>query len=629
MNRQSRYGTRGLVAALLIGLAAIPVASQTSAIPEEDSRAVLRGVDTPWAPPRFRTPEQWQAHAADLQRRVLFSAGLWPLPPRTPLRAEIFGRLERSEYSVEKVFFESLPGFFVTGNLYRPLGRTPPFPGVLSPHGHWAYGRLENTETASVPGRAINLARQGYVVFTYDMVGFNDSNQVGHDFGWVGEMGRRAQLWGLGVLGLQLWDSIRALDFLESLPEVDRERLAVTGASGGATQAFLLAAVDERVRVSAPVNMISTFMQGGSPCENAPGLRLDQSNIEIAALAAPRPMLMVSATGDWTRDTMRVEFPAMRDIYRLLGAEDHVSAVQFHADHNYNRESREAVYAWFARWLRDTKEAPKEASFHVERPPDLLVWYGRQRPPGMDEKALLDYWTRLPQDPASLRYALAAGWPERVLVTVDEPGPDGKGAPVLLSRGTDRVEGRLWKPRGKVRGAVLIAGKEDPELVRELLRARRAVFFVEPFHETRDTNARFFTTYNRTADQIRVQDILTADAYLKREYEEVDLVGLGPGGLWALLARAIAPSGAAGFRRTIADADRFPSDDNAYLERLFIPGLRRAGDFRSLPQDGVLAHNTAGVFRAPGTLVESPLPAAAIVKLISGREFVLDGCRKK
>ena len=181
------------------------------------------------------------------------------------------------------MYFESLPGFFVTGNLYRPIGDGP-FPAVLSPHGHWTYGRLENTPTTSGPARAIGLARQGFVVFTYDMVGYNDSQQLPHTFG-----GRREHLWGLSLAGLQLWNGIRALDFLETLPYVRRDALAATGESGGGTQTFLLAAVDSRVKVAVPVNMISLHMQGGCLCENPPGLRLDTTNVEIAATIAPRP----------------------------------------------------------------------------------------------------------------------------------------------------------------------------------------------------------------------------------------------------------------------------------------------------------------------------------------------------
>ena len=262
-----------------------------------------RTLDDRFAPPPAMTRDEWRQRAAYLRQHVLASAGLLPLPEKTPLSPVVFDETTHVDYRVAKVYFESLPGFLVTGNLYRPTGDGP-FPAILSPHGHWDYGRLENTEIASVPGRAINLARQGFVVFTYDAIGYNDSRQLAHTFD-----GRRARLWGLSLGGLQLWNSIRALDFLETLPYVRRDAIGATGASGGGTQTFLLAAVDERVRVAAPVNMISLQMQGGCLCENLPGLRLDTTNVELAATIAPRPLLMVSATGDWTRDTMRSDTP--------------------------------------------------------------------------------------------------------------------------------------------------------------------------------------------------------------------------------------------------------------------------------------------------------------------------------
>src|SRR5687768_18446521 len=144
------------------------------------------------AAPRAGSPEAWAARAQYLREDVLATAGLLPLPERTPLKPVIFDPVVHDDYTVSKVYFESLPGFFVTGNLYRPVGDGP-FPAILSPHGHWAYGRLENSAVASVPGRAINLARQGFVVFTYDMVGYNDSPQLEHrGFG-----GPREKLWGL------------------------------------------------------------------------------------------------------------------------------------------------------------------------------------------------------------------------------------------------------------------------------------------------------------------------------------------------------------------------------------------------------------------------------------------------
>ena len=334
----------------------------------------LRHTNRTYTLPAYASRAAWLTRAAQLRQRILVAAGLWPAPPRTPLQAKVWGRLERDGYTVEKVSFQSFPGCYVTGNLYRPAAHAPGtrYPAVLNPHGHWPQGRLAEEDRGSVPARCITFARQGFVAFSYDMVGYVDSRQVDHrTFG-----GWREWLWGIHSLGLQLWNSIRSLDFLTELPDVDPARLACTGASGGGTQTFLLTAVDDRVQVAAPVNMISAHMQGGCVCENAPGLRLDTFNVEIAALTAPRPMLLVSATGDWTAHTPTVEFPAIRSVYRLFGAEDRLESVQIDAGHNYNRASREAVYAFFARWLGGAPAGTRvpEEPYPVEQDADLRVF---------------------------------------------------------------------------------------------------------------------------------------------------------------------------------------------------------------------------------------------------------------
>ena len=131
-------------------------------------RKPYRTLNDTFAPPQFTSLDEWNRRAAHIRELILASAGLLPMPERSPLRANVFDEIKHPDHLVSKVYFESLPGFFVTGNLYRPIGDGP-FPAILSPHGHWAYGRLENSAIASVPGRAINLARQGFVVFTYDM----------------------------------------------------------------------------------------------------------------------------------------------------------------------------------------------------------------------------------------------------------------------------------------------------------------------------------------------------------------------------------------------------------------------------------------------------------------------------
>ncbi|HEX9368476.1 MAG TPA: hypothetical protein VF921_17730 [Vicinamibacterales bacterium] len=529
-------------------------------------------------PPRFTTADAWAPRAQYLREHVLASAGLMPMPERTPLRPVIFDEIRHADYTVSKVYFESLPGFFVTGNLYRPVGAGP-FPAILSPHGHWANGRLENTAVVSIPGRAIGLARQGFVVFSHDMVGYVDSRQLTHAFG-----GPRESLWGLSLGGLQLWNAIRALDFLETLPDVRRDGFGVTGESGGGTQTFLLAAVDTRVAVAAPVNMISLHMQGGCLCENMPGLRLDTNNLEIAATIAPRPLLMVSATGDWTAETLEVEYPAMRSLYALLDAGSKVQAVRMTAEHNYNKDSREAMYAWMARWLQHAPEDAKrgEKSFSPDKITELLVFYGRPLPDGaVTAGELTGRWIAA----AKAQLANADG---QVLASALRHALGFGAEPP--SRSSPKVERRT----------AVIAGSQ-PE-VDALLRRNgfdvRPVTFT-PFDAAAAAKIQHFETYNRTAASQRVADIVAA----LRESPSAVLVADGDAALPALLAAAIVP-----VRLTVAGVGGFDTESDArFLNRIDIPGLRRAGDFQtaaSMARGEVIVHDARDAFRVTGIRVE-------------------------
>ena len=599
-----------------------PATPQEKPSRQEDYRAaVTRHLDMTYSMPYYRTREEWLARKETLRRQILVAAGLWPTPAKCPLNARVFDRLDRKTYSIEKVYFESYPGFLVTGNLYRPLGKTGPFPGVLSPHGHWAYGRLQNSELCSVPARCITLARQGYVVFSYDMVGYDDSRQIDHRL-----LGDRESLWGIGSLGLHLWNSIRSVDFLESLPDVDKGKLACTGASGGGTQTFLLTAVDDRIGFSAPVNMISAHMQGGDVCENAPNLRIDTNNMEIGALMAPRPMLMVSATGDWTKDTLEVEFPAIQRIYRLLGVDDRLSAVQVKADHNYNKESREHVYRFLGKWILGISDPAllAEKDVRIEMPADMLVFYGREMPPGLKRQGqIVDEFIRSAdssvdaQKPvdlktweqfkeafgSALQYSLMAEHPSEAEVQAYAVQPSQRSSfqvvRFYLTRNGkgDRVPATLWLPGGKgtvVQGVLLAHpnGAQEFEqlgaprpLVETLLRLGCAVLIPDLFNTGRSAFLRvekrnFFTTYNRTDDANRVQDILTSLAYLRGKAGTlpIKVVGYQAAGLWCLLARALANDDAA----FAVDAMHFNAgSDEAYLKALNIPGIRRAGDLRT------------------------------------------------
>ena len=568
-------------------------------------------VSTPWALRRYRTLAEWEQQAAAIRRHILVCAGLWPLPEKTPLKAQVFGRIEREGYAVEKVFFESLPGFFVCGNLYRPLGEGP-FPGIACPHGHWGRGRLENTELGSIAGRCINFARQGMVAFSYDMVGYNDSDQFVHrEIG-----GRREALWGIGALSLQLWNSIRVVDFLASLADVDAERIGCTGASGGGTQTFLLMAIDERIKAAAPVNMVSAFMQGGCRCENQGHLRLDINNVEIASCMAPRPLLMVSCTGDWTANTPEVEFPAVRAIYGLYGEQNKVSEVQIDAPHNYNQPSREAVYAFFKRHLLGGQGKVAEQPFTVEQDEDLLVFSGRKKPAyALDSQGVFDAVIARSEKRLGARLASARirrfQWETRPALA-SLLGVDAAPQVAVESLGFQREEGYVAEdlvlgrvgrgervraafflprgPQGKV-PATLIAdshwgGDEPGALAQGLLQAGGAVLVVAPFltdgeeragHDEMDP---LYHTYNQATLACRVQDILTGLAYLDQHLRvgKRDLVGQGEAGIWCLFARALVSD----VGSTAVDWDgRDLGDDEAWTGALFAPGIRALGDVRT------------------------------------------------
>ena len=305
---------------------------------EEGGKAMLAKFSA-----NYSNKATWLKRANQIRLNILEGTQLKTLPKKCPLNIIRNNKKVFAGYTVENIAFESLPGFYITGNLYLPDKFTGSIPAVLFPHGHWSnpveYGRFMN----DIQRGAATLAIMGAVVFTYDMVGFGESFPCIHE---------NAQ-----VLRMQTWNSIRVVDFLLSLGYVDDKRIGITGPSGGGTQTFLLAAIDNRISLSAPVVMVSAHFFGGCNCESGMPIHkkgaFQTNNVEIAASFAPKAMLLISDGADWTKNTPKVEFPYIKKIYKYFNAEKNIENAHFENEmHDYGYTKRVAMYKFITKHFK-------------------------------------------------------------------------------------------------------------------------------------------------------------------------------------------------------------------------------------------------------------------------------------
>lgn len=310
---------------------------------------------------RMKTRKDWDQHADSIKKQLRKGMDMEVYPARGPLNPKFRNKKVMDGYTVESVVIESIPGFYATGNLYKPSGNieNKSLAVILCPHGHWDkledYGRFRN----DMQLRCATFAKMGAIVFSYDLVGYGESQQLEHE--------------GPRGVEFQTWNSMRILDFMLSLPEADPSRVAVTGASGGGTQTFLLAALDDRVKVSIPVVMVASHFFGGCNCESGMPIHRNgntiYTNAEIACVAAPKPLLLISDGKDWTKNNPTVEFPFARSIYKLYGKESLVENAHFPDEgHDYGLSKRLAAYLFLSKHLgmklsNVTKDGKVDESF--------------------------------------------------------------------------------------------------------------------------------------------------------------------------------------------------------------------------------------------------------------------------
>lgn len=537
---------------------------------------------------------------AVLRERVRRVLGLNPWPERTPLAAQRIGVVERDEYTIQKYLIQSQPGFYVPVNLYVPRGLSGPAPAILNPHGHFPGGKSGGPyppfhPIGTVQPRLISLARLGFVVLALDGIGWGERARIRQDCGhWT----LSPILTGGCVMGMQVWDNIRALDFLLSRPEVDPSRIGITGTSGGGTQTLLTAAVDERLTAIVPACFGTNYrhwfeqelgISGGiCLCLWIPGLAGFAEFADLCALLAPRPTMFLCTTQDGClTDGIERIFPDVRRVFDLMGAGDRLRMTVVPGPHGYYKAVREPMYAFFTRVLmgNDCGDTIEEQPLTCEEPEtlncfdphtlpvdlktvdDVVIAQARTLIQGVTFPTTAD---EIVHDQQSLRenivHHVLGGFPERCALSVTEETFPGKPFTKVEFHATERlkVAGYFYVPDTSPEGAVLIvepdggyAGIHSNHAGRIIgKRAHQAVLAIDCQNwgslydpETRCYDEKEWGAYTslllvghplisfRVWDVIRSVDFLVDQPRLHGV--PIHLIGHGEGGLVALLAAGL------------------------------------------------------------------------------------------
>lgn len=322
----------------------------------------------------YNDANSWEKRKEALKACVLSSLHLSSLPVKPSSKPIVTAVRKMTGYTVQNVAIETLPGLYVCGSLYQPVKSRGKMPIILNPDGHFGDGRYR----ADCQYRCAMQAKMGAVAFSYDLFAWGESLLQ-----FKTEDHRRSL-----AQTIQALNSLRILDFLFSLKGVDSTRVAITGGSGGGSQTMLISAIDDRIKLSVPVVMLSSYHSGGCPCESGMGIHLcgqGTNNVEIAGMAAPKPQLIISDGKDWTQNVPEIEFPYLQHIYSFYGKQDLVKNVHLPQEgHDYGVSKRVALYDFLAQHFHlntavvKTKEGKyDESGVTIEKFPALYVFGGK------------------------------------------------------------------------------------------------------------------------------------------------------------------------------------------------------------------------------------------------------------
>jgi dienelactone hydrolase len=528
-----------------------------------------------------RTLPEWQARKERLRREYFDMLGLWPLPEKTPLHATVTGTVPRGDVVIEKLHYQSRPGLYVTANLYRPAKPAGRLPAVLYVCGHSGRGRDGNKTAFQDHG--MWFASNGYVCLIVDTLQLGEVAGKHHGTYNLGRWWWQARAY--TPAGVECWNGVRGLDYLASRPDVDPERLGVTGISGGGASTVWIAAADERVKCAVPVSGMSDLesyvshkvINGHCDCM----LMVNTYGWEwttIAALIAPRPLLFANSDNDdiFPMDGNRRIIDRLRQVYAMHGKPDLVDEYVSQGGHAYRPDLRRAVFHWMNRHLKNDTGPVADADFTPLPGAALRVFAEDKDIPAdalnarIDETFVATADVKLPgrRDFTAWREGMVQRLRERCFRPYTEqpveprvlgPFETGPGLSGLETEPWIRVSFAPPPPSERAAPGLLLVLNEDesrgalPEWAQPLAKGRR-VAIVEP----RGTGSSRWTRKSppnyverahaligRTVDQGRVWDVAAVLRHLRKQSEWKTpwaVAGRGPAGIIAAYAALLEPS---------------------------------------------------------------------------------------